>query len=304
MFSSSATVYGDPASSPIPEGAPLSGVNPYGRTKLAVEDICRDLARSEPGWHIALLRYFNPVGAHPSGLIGEDPRGIPNNLMPYVLQVAAGRRPYVRVFGRDYPTPDGTGVRDYIHVVDLAVGHVAALRELGRIEGCLAINLGTGQGHSVLEVISSASEAVGRDIPCQIIARRPGDAACCYADPALAAKFLGWKAARGLAEMCVDGWRWQSRNPDGYGVETTAGWPHSSLRTPAAPARPAPAGPSAPEASESRGTPSGRPLPWPARACPSGNACPRAPPGWISSGRPEKCGEGETMSLKSLRSPG
>jgi UDP-glucose 4-epimerase len=216
VFSSSATVYGDPARVPITEDMPLSATNPYGRTKLFIEDMCRDLARSEPGWRIALLRYFNPIGAHPSGLIGEDPKGIPNNLMPFAMQVAVGKRQEVAVFGDDYPTPDGTGVRDYIHVVDLALGHLSALDALPRVDGCKAINLGTGRGYSVLELLRAVGKAVGRDIPHRIVARRPGDVAAVYADPKLARELLGWSAARGLDAMCADSWRWQSGNPEGY----------------------------------------------------------------------------------------
>jgi UDP-glucose 4-epimerase len=219
VFSSSATVYGDPPEVPITEDTRLQATNPYGRTKLVVEDLLRDTAKAEPGrWRIALLRYFNPVGAHPSGRIGEDPAGIPNNLMPFVMQVAVGRHPHVNVFGDDYPTPDGTGVRDYLHVVDLAEGHAAALDAIagGRIEGARAVNLGTGRGHSVLEVIAATEEAVGRPIPRQVTARRPGDIAACWADPTLAADLLGWRATRTLADMCADSWRWQSQNPQGY----------------------------------------------------------------------------------------
>ncbi len=216
VFSSSATVYGDPASVPITEDFPLSAANPYGRTKLVIEDMLRDVAKAEPGWHVVLLRYFNPVGAHESGRIGEDPIGTPNNLMPYVMQVAVGKYPCVRVFGDDYDTPDGTGVRDYIHVVDLAQGHIAALDVLAKIDGCVAYNLGTGTGYSVLEVIAAAGRAVGRVIPHEVVARRPGDSALCYADPALALSALSWKATRGLDEMCADSWRWQSQNSDGY----------------------------------------------------------------------------------------
>jgi UDP-glucose 4-epimerase len=216
VFSSSATVYGDPDTVPVTEDAPLRTTNPYGRTKLVIEGLLADVAASEPGWRTIALRYFNPVGAHPSGRIGEDPTGIPNNLTPYVLQVAVGRRPHVRVFGSDYPTPDGTGVRDYIHVVDLAVGHLAALRALPKVDGYRAVNLGTGRGHSVLEVIAAAGRAVGRDIAHEIVDRRPGDVATTYADPALARELLGWEATRTLDDMCADGWRWQSANPEGY----------------------------------------------------------------------------------------
>ena len=220
VFSSSATVYGDPPEVPITESTRLEATNPYGRTKLFIEELLRDVATSEPGqWRIALLRYFNPVGAHPSGRIGEDPAGIPNNLMPFVMQVAVGRHPHVNVFGDDYPTPDGTGVRDYLHVVDLAEGHLAALEALPKIDGAQAINLGTGRGYSVLEVIAATAEAIGRDIPYEIVGRRPGDIATCYADATLAAELLGWRARRELAEMCADAWRWQSSNPQGYGAD-------------------------------------------------------------------------------------
>ena len=218
VFSSSATVYGDPHAVPIREDFLLSVTNPYGRSKLMVEDILRDLCLSDPRWQVALLRYFNPVGAHESGLIGEDPNGIPNNLMPFVSQVAIGKRPEVVVFGNDYPTPDGTGVRDYIHVVDLARGHLKALDALRNTQGALTINLGTGRGYSVLEMIKAFSLACGRELPYRIAARRPGDVAACYADPAYAAKVLGWRAERGIEQMCADSWRWQSRNPDGYGA--------------------------------------------------------------------------------------
>lgn len=218
VFSSSATVYGDPHVVPIREDFLLSVTNPYGRSKLMVEDILRDLCLSDPRWQVALLRYFNPVGAHESGLIGEDPNGIPNNLMPFVSQVAIGKRPEVVVFGNDYPTPDGTGVRDYIHVVDLARGHLKALDALRNTQGALTINLGTGRGYSVLEMIKAFSLACGRELPYRIAARRPGDVAACYADPAYAAKVLGWRAERGIEQMCADSWRWQSRNPDGYGA--------------------------------------------------------------------------------------
>jgi len=217
VFSSSATVYGDPATVPITEDFPLSATNPYGRSKLVIEDILRDVARADAGWTIALLRYFNPVGAHESGLIGEDPRGIPNNLMPYVAQVAVGRRPHLNVFGGDYPTPDGTGVRDYIHVVDLARGHVAALNRLHRQAGGVHTwNLGTGRGVSVLDMVRAFEAASGERVPFEIVARRPGDVAQCWADPARAAQDLGWRAGYDLARMCADAWRWQSKNPDGY----------------------------------------------------------------------------------------
>ncbi len=216
VFSSSATVYGDPATVPITETFPLSATNPYGRTKLMIEDICRDLVRADPSWHIALLRYFNPVGAHPSGLIGEDPQGIPNNLMPFLLQVAVGRRPHLGIFGTDYPTPDGTGVRDYIHVSDLASGHLAALAKLPQLPGCTAINLGTGRGLSVLDMVRALGAVVGRELPYQKLPRRPGDVGSCYAEPALAKELLGWTATRGVEQMCADAWRWQQQNPRGY----------------------------------------------------------------------------------------
>lgn len=216
VFSSSATVYGDPHTVPIREDFPLSATNPYGRSKLMIEDMLRDLYKADNGWDIALLRYFNPVGAHESGLIGEDPQGIPNNLMPFVAQVAVGKREQLSVFGNDYPTPDGTGVRDYIHVVDLARGHVKALQKLAGKTGLLTVNLGTGQGYSVLEMVAAFSQASGRPVPYQIVARRPGDIAACYADPAYALEVLGWRAEKTLADMCADGWRWQSNNPNGY----------------------------------------------------------------------------------------
>jgi UDP-glucose 4-epimerase len=216
VFSSSATVYGVPKSVPLREDAPLSATNPYGRTKLMIEEMLRDLDAAGPGWGIALLRYFNPVGAHSSGRIGEDPNGIPNNLMPFVAQVAVGKLPRLRVFGGDYPTRDGTGVRDYIHVVDLALGHLAALDYLARKPSLLTVNLGTGNGYSVLEMIRAFEKASGRKVPYDIVPRRPGDVAECYADPALAQKLLGWKATRGVDEMCADQWRWQSQNPKGY----------------------------------------------------------------------------------------
>jgi UDP-glucose 4-epimerase len=218
VFSSSCTVYGSPTSLPIREDFPLSGASPYGRSKLMIEQILRDLAKSESGWRLILLRYFNPVGAHPSGRIGEDPTGIPNNLAPYVMQVAVGRREHVRVFGNDYETPDGTGVRDYIHVVDLVLGHLAALDALERTEGCVAYNLGTGTGYSVLDVIEAARKATGREIPAKFVARRPGDIPESYADPAMAAETLGWRATRGLDDMMVDAWRWQKANPNGFGT--------------------------------------------------------------------------------------
>jgi UDP-glucose 4-epimerase len=218
VFSSSATVYGDPQSVPIREDFPLSATNPYGRSKLMVEEILRDLCRSDPRWQVALLRYFNPVGAHESGLIGEDPNGIPNNLLPFVSQVAIGKRPEVVVFGDDYSTADGTGVRDYIHVVDLARGHLKALETLRKHQGALTVNLGTGRGYSVLEMIKAFSLACGRELPYRIAARRVGDIAACYADPSYADTVLGWRAERGIDQMCADSWRWQSQNPDGYGA--------------------------------------------------------------------------------------
>ncbi len=217
VFSSSATVYGNPKQLPITEDHPLSATNPYGRTKLIIEDILRDVYRSDPSWRLGLLRYFNPVGAHCSGLIGEDPQGLPNNLLPFVAQVAVGRREFLSVWGDDYPTPDGTGVRDYIHVVDLALGHIKILERLqAQQAGCLAVNLGTGTGYSVLDVVREFEKASGKPVPYQIRPRRPGDIASCYADPKLALELLGWQAERGLDAMCADAWRWQSRNPDGY----------------------------------------------------------------------------------------
>ena len=216
VFSSSATVYGDPASLPIREDFPLSATNPYGQTKLMGEAILRDVGASDPAWQTACLRYFNPVGAHASGLIGEDPRGTPNNLMPYVAQVAIGRRARLSVYGNDYPTPDGTGVRDYIHVEDLAEGHVAALRRLLDAPGSVTVNLGTGRGYSVLELVAAYARASGRAVPYDIVPRRPGDVAACYADPALARTALGWQARHDLERMCADSWRWQSQNPNGF----------------------------------------------------------------------------------------
>lgn len=216
VFSSSATVYGDPHSVPIREDFPLSATNPYGRSKLMIEDMLRDTFKSNNTWRIALLRYFNPVGAHSSGLIGEDPNDIPNNLMPIVSQVAVGKREKLRVYGNDYPTPDGTGVRDYIHVVDLASGHVKALDTLLAKPGLITINLGTGNGYSVLEVVRTFEAASGRPVPFEFAPRRPGDIASCYADTALAAQLIGWRATRNLEQMCADAWRWQSGNPDGY----------------------------------------------------------------------------------------
>ena len=216
VFSSSATVYGDPVSIPVDEQAPLQATNPYGRTKLVMEQVIDDVCRAHPSFHAANLRYFNPVGAHPSGLIGEDPAGVPNNLMPYICQVAAGRRGKLSVFGGDYPTPDGTGIRDYIHVTDLSQAHVVALEYLVREGANLTINLGTGQGTSVLELVRAFERASGQSIPYEIVERRPGDAAQVYADPALAYRLLGWKARLGLDAMCRDAWRWQSMNPNGY----------------------------------------------------------------------------------------
>ena len=216
VFSSSATVYGVPKTVPLHEDAPLSATNPYGQTKLMIEQMLRDLDAAGPGWGIALLRYFNPVGAHISGRIGEDPNGIPNNLMPYVAQVAVGKLPKLCVYGSDYPTRDGTGIRDYIHVVDLALGHLAALDYLTRKPSLITVNLGTGKGYSVLEMIRAFEKASGRKVPYALGPRRPGDIAECYADPALAQKLLGWTAGRGVDDMCVDQWRWQSQNPRGY----------------------------------------------------------------------------------------
>ncbi len=217
VFSSSATVYGDPASVPIREDFPLSATNPYGATKLHIEDMLRDLHISDEGWRIALLRYFNPVGAHESGRIGEDPTGIPSNLLPYIAQVAVGKRDRLSVFGGDYPTLDGTGVRDYIHVMDLAQGHLDALRSLQDEGRLLTINLGTGQGYSVLEMVEAFAKAAGRKIPYEVMPRRPGDVASCYADPEQAEQVLGWKALRSVDDMCRDHWLWQKNNPDGYG---------------------------------------------------------------------------------------
>ncbi|MDP5238109.1 UDP-glucose 4-epimerase GalE [Uliginosibacterium sp. 31-16] len=216
VFSSSATVYGDPASVPIREDFPTGPTNPYGRTKWMMEFVLSDLAAVDKEWRVALLRYFNPVGAHPSGRIGEDPNGMPNNLMPFVSQVAVGKRAKLSVFGGDYATPDGTGVRDYIHVVDLAIGHVKALDYLAQHPGVLTVNLGTGMGYSVLDVVRAFEKVSGKPVPFEIVARRSGDVAQCYADPAMAADKLGWRAERGIEEMCADSWRWQSANPDGY----------------------------------------------------------------------------------------
>lgn len=216
VFSSSATVYGDPSVVPINEQCPVQPTNPYGQTKLMSEQVLRDLEVSDPSWRVAYLRYFNPVGAHESGLIGEDPRGIPNNLTPLVARVAAGRMPELKVYGDDWSTPDGTGVRDYIHVVDLAQAHVKAVEYLLAGRDSLTVNLGTGQGYSVMDVLKAYGDVVGKPIPYQVVDRRPGDIATCYADPSLAEKLLGWKARRNLGQMCADSWRWQSQNPMGY----------------------------------------------------------------------------------------
>lgn len=218
VFSSSATVYGTPQYLPLDEGHPTSTTNPYGRSKLMVENILTDLFASDPSWALAVLRYFNPIGAHPSGLIGEDPADIPNNLLPYIAQVAIGRRKTVQVFGSDYETPDGTGVRDYIHVMDLAKGHVKALERLHQASQpeLLTINLGTGKGYSVLEVLHAFEQACGKPLPHALMDRRSGDVACCYANPQQAQDVLGWVAERDLATMCEDAWRWQSQNPQGY----------------------------------------------------------------------------------------
>ena len=216
VFSSSATVYGDPETVPIKEDFPLGPANPYGRTKLMIEDILRDCHTADNSWNFALLRYFNPVGAHESGRIGEDPNGIPNNLLPFISQVAVGKLPQLRIFGDDYPTRDGTGVRDYIHVVDLAIGHLRALEKLTTNPGVVTYNLGTGRGYSVLEMVSAFEKAAGRKIPHRIAKRRPGDIAECYADPSKANNELNWSAVRDIDEMCADTWRWQSGNPDGY----------------------------------------------------------------------------------------
>ncbi len=216
VFSSTAGVYGEAKTVPITEEFPVSVLNPYSRSKLMIEDILRDLYRAEPEWNIALLRYFNPVGAHPSGRIGEDPKGIPNNLMPYVAQVAVGKHPFLRVWGNDYPTPDGTGVRDYIHIMDLADGHSKALEKLSQKPGLVLYNLGTGRGYSVMEVLRSFEKACGHEIPYKIMDRRPGDAATSYADASKANRELGWYASRTMDEMCADTWRWQSQNPDGF----------------------------------------------------------------------------------------
>jgi UDP-glucose 4-epimerase len=216
VFSSTAGVYGEVKTVPITEEFPLSVLNPYSRSKLMIEDILRDLYNSEPTWNIALLRYFNPVGAHQSGQIGEDPNDVPNNLMPYVAQVAIGKRPFVRVWGNDYPTPDGTGIRDYIHVMDLAYGHIKALEKLEDCPGLVIYNLGTGRGYSVMEVISAFEKACQHKIPYKIMDRRPGDAAISYADPSKANRELNWFANKTIDDMCTDAWRWQSKNPNGF----------------------------------------------------------------------------------------
>ncbi len=216
VFSSSATVYGNPAKVPIREDFPREATNAYGRSKIMIEDVLADVVAADARWRIGRLRYFNPVGAHESGLMGEDPQDVPNNLMPYICQVAVGRRPLLRVFGADYDTPDGTGVRDYIHVVDLAQGHVAALHYLAAHEGMLTVNFGTGRGYSVLEMVEAFGRVCGRPIPYRIEARRPGDIAQCYADPEAAYRLLGWRAVFGLDRMCADAWRWQERHPEGY----------------------------------------------------------------------------------------
>ena len=219
VFSSSATVYGDPQRLPLTEDHPLSATNPYGRSKLVVEEMLRDAFAADASWRFGVLRYFNPVGAHASGLIGEDPQGVPNNLLPFVSQVAVGRREFLNVWGDDYDTPDGTGVRDYIHVVDLALGHLRTLEALARSEAglCTAINLGTGVGYSVLDMVKAFEAASGKPVPYKVQARRTGDIAACYANPALAQQVLGWQATRDLQTMCADAWRWQSNNPQGYG---------------------------------------------------------------------------------------
>ncbi len=223
IFSSSATVYGDPATVPITEEFPLSCTNPYGRTKLIVEEILRDVHTADADWNVCLLRYFNPVGAHKSGRIGEDPNGIPNNLMPYIAQVAVGKLARLSIFGNDYPTPDGTGVRDYIHVVDLAAGHVKALTKILQGPGVVVYNLGTGKGYSVLEMVRNFAEVSGREVPFQVVGRRSGDIAECYADPAKALRELGWQAEYGLREMCEDTWRWQMNNPHGFSLTPVEG---------------------------------------------------------------------------------
>jgi UDP-glucose 4-epimerase len=216
VFSSSATVYAESQDMPLREDAPLGASNPYGRSKLMVEQMLADVVVSDPSWSMTALRYFNPVGAHPSGLMGEDPQGVPNNLMPFIAQVAVGRRPSLRIFGRDYPTPDGTGVRDYIHVMDLADGHVAALRHAHGRAGHHVFNLGSGQGHSVLDMLAAFGQACGHVLPHEFVPRRAGDLAAFWADPALAEKVLGWRVQRSLQTMCSDTWHWQSKNPNGY----------------------------------------------------------------------------------------
>jgi UDP-glucose 4-epimerase len=218
VFSSSATVYGEPQRLPLTEDHPLSATNPYGRTKLVVEEMLRDAFAADASWRFGVLRYFNPVGAHASGLMGEDPQGVPNNLLPFVAQVAVGRREFLNVWGNDYDTPDGTGVRDYIHVVDLALGHLRTLEALHRSEAglCAAINLGTGVGYSVLDMVKAFEQASGKPVPYQLQPRRTGDVAACYANPARAQQLLGWRATRDLETMCADAWRWQSSNPNGY----------------------------------------------------------------------------------------
>jgi UDP-glucose 4-epimerase len=216
VFSSSATVYGDPHTVPITEDFPLTATNPYGRTKLMIEEILRDLYIADNKWNIAILRYFNPVGAHPSGKIGEDPNGIPNNLVPYITQVAIGKLKELKVYGNDYNTPDGTGVRDYIHVIDLVIGHIKALEKLQSKPGIVTYNLGTGKGYSVLDMVKAFSKVVGKEIPYKVVDRRPGDVAMCYADPTKAKNDMGWVAERDLAKMCEDSWNWQRNNPKGY----------------------------------------------------------------------------------------
>ena len=216
VFSSSATVYGVPRELPLREDAPLAATNPYGQSKLIVEQVLRDVAAADARWSIVSLRYFNPIGAHPSGLIGEDPHDIPNNLFPFITQVAAGKRERLNVFGKDWPTPDGTGVRDYLHVVDLAAGHLRAFEYARTRTGCIEINLGTGRGTSVLELVQAFEQATGRRVPYAIAPRRPGDIAACWADPSRAHELLGWRAERSIAQACADGWRWQQANPNGY----------------------------------------------------------------------------------------
>ncbi len=218
VFSSSATVYGDPETVPIDEGAPRSATNPYGRSKLVVEEMLEDILRADPSWRVVLLRYFNPVGAHESGRIGEDPNGIPNNLMPYIAQVAVGKLKQLSVFGDDYPTPDGTGVRDFIHVVDLAKGHLCALKDTREAPGLYVYNLGTGHGYSVLDMVRAFEKTSQRSVPYLVAPRRSGDIAMCYASPKKALEEIGWRAERGVEDMCRDAWRWQSENPQGYGA--------------------------------------------------------------------------------------